>query len=65
MLKTGPGVWEKKALSLSDDPKHVSVSKLKAIPTKTHMSLVKLIDSGKLKFLISQNTDGLHRKSGI
>ena len=29
------------------------------------MMLVKLMEEGILKGLISQNTDGLHRKSGI
>jgi NAD-dependent SIR2 family protein deacetylase len=29
------------------------------------MSLVKLLEIGKLKFLVSSNTDGLHRKSGV
>lgn len=40
ILKTGPGVWEKKALGLKDSSKHKSVSFLKAVPSKTHMALV-------------------------
>lgn len=41
------------------------VSTLKAVPTKTHMALVELVNRGIVKYLISQNTDGLHRRSGI
>ena len=37
----------------------------KAYPTKTHMALVELQDKNHLKYLVSQNVDGLHRKSGI
>lgn len=36
-----------------------------AHPTLTHMGLVQLQRRGILKHLISQNTDGLHRKSGF
>lgn len=36
-----------------------------AVPTLTHMTFVKLMEEGYLKFLISQNVDGMHRKSGI
>lgn len=35
------------------------------MPTVTHMSILKLIQEGYCKYLISQNTDGLHRKSGV
>lgn len=42
-----------------------TVSTLCAIPTKTHMSIVKLIQTEKVKYLVSQNTDGLHRRSGV
>jgi len=60
----GPqGVWTLKAQGkdVSRDMKNTC----KAYPTLTHMSLVKLQNIEKMKFLISQNTDGLHRKSGI
>ncbi|XP_061182508.1 NAD-dependent protein deacylase sirtuin-6-like [Saccostrea echinata] len=34
-------------------------------PTYTHEAIVKLMETGKLKHVISQNVDGLHRLSGI
>ncbi|XP_069124844.1 NAD-dependent protein deacetylase Sirt6-like isoform X2 [Argopecten irradians] len=34
-------------------------------PSYTHEALVKLVDMGHVKYVISQNTDGLHRLSGI
>jgi mono-ADP-ribosyltransferase sirtuin 6 len=60
----GPqGVWTLQAQGKKrTEP---TVSTLKAIPTPTHMALVKLQSEGILKYLISQNVDGLHRRSGI
>lgn len=59
----GPnGVWTRRAQGKA--PKS-GTSTIKAIPTYTHMALVALMRAGYLKHLISQNTDGLHRRSGI
>ncbi|KYN07526.1 NAD-dependent deacetylase sirtuin-6 [Cyphomyrmex costatus] len=56
------GVWtlEQKGLKPS-----MNISFDEAIPTKTHMALKKLIEAKRIKFIISQNIDGLHLRSGI
>ncbi|KAI0598443.1 NAD-dependent deacetylase sirtuin-7 [Biscogniauxia sp. FL1348] len=59
----GPtGVWTLRAQGKQPTAK---ANYLQAIPTLTHMALVELQARGILKYLISQNCDGLHRKSGI
>jgi len=59
----GPeGVWTLKAKGIKPKP---SISKSEAKPTLTDMSLVALMNNNLLKFLVSQNCDGLHLKSGI
>ncbi|XP_038900035.1 NAD-dependent protein deacetylase SRT1 [Benincasa hispida] len=60
----GPkGIWtlqrEGKALPEASLPFH------RAMPSITHMALVELEKAGILKFIISQNIDGLHLRSGI
>ncbi|KAI4307862.1 hypothetical protein L6164_030995 [Bauhinia variegata] len=60
----GPkGIWtlqrEGKALPEASLPFH------RAAPSLTHMALVELERAGILKFVISQNVDGLHLRSGI
>jgi len=72
-LDTGAGKWAKDAArkaGRADEikaPKRKKISSFKAVPTAAHMSLVALMTTGPkyLKYLISQNTDGLHRRSGI
>ncbi|GKT40470.1 NAD-dependent protein deacetylase SRT1 [Colletotrichum spaethianum] len=60
----GPeGAWTLRAQRRKRTEK--TVSTLQAVPTKTHMALVELQNQGILKYLVSQNCDGLHRKSGI
>ncbi|XP_058112484.1 NAD-dependent protein deacetylase SRT1-like isoform X4 [Magnolia sinica] len=60
----GPkGVW-----TLQREGKGVPEASLpfdRAMPSSTHMALVALEKAGILKFVISQNVDGLHLRSGI
>ncbi len=60
----GPeGAWTLRAQGRQRTGK--AVNSLQAVPTVTHMALVELQNRGILKYLISQNCDGLHRRSGI
>lgn len=59
----GPtGVWTRKA---EGKEPIVGTPAVRALPTKTHMALVQLHRLGMLKYVISQNCDGLHRRSGL
>jgi mono-ADP-ribosyltransferase sirtuin 6 len=60
----GPdGVWTRRDKGL--DPRPLSVSWDSVAPNSGHYAIVELQKIGKLKFLISQNVDNLHLKSGI
>uniref|UniRef100_A0A224XN22 protein acetyllysine N-acetyltransferase n=1 Tax=Panstrongylus lignarius TaxID=156445 RepID=A0A224XN22_9HEMI len=59
----GPnGVWtlEKQGLKPS-----VNISFDDAVPTNTHMALLEMINAGKIHYIVSQNIDGLHLRSGL
>ncbi|MHA1343190.1 MAG: SIR2 family NAD-dependent protein deacylase [Promethearchaeota archaeon] len=59
----GPdGVWTRRDKGLPP-PKSLPWDQVK--PNQGHYALVELLEMGKLDFLISQNVDGLHAKSGI
>ncbi|KAL1117537.1 hypothetical protein AAG570_003853 [Ranatra chinensis] len=59
----GPnGVW---TLESQGKKPEISLSFNDAVPTKTHMALLKLIQTGKVQYIISQNIDGLHLRSGV
>ncbi|KAK3323215.1 DHS-like NAD/FAD-binding domain-containing protein [Cercophora scortea] len=61
----GPdGVWTRRAQGKEVDSSKLT-STLQAVPTATHMALVELQNRGVLKHLVSQNCDGLHRRSGV
>merc|ERR1719410_2019828 len=59
----GPmGVWTRKAQGQAPI---AGTSTVKALPTKTHMGIVELHRRGIVRYVISQNCDGLHRRSGL
>jgi NAD-dependent deacetylase len=58
----GPdGLWTRKAKGLTAENKDWS----EAEPNAGHLAIVEIQNLNKLKFLISQNVDNLHLKSGI
>ena len=60
----GPeGVWTRRDAGLPPPRWRVPPSQVK--PNTSHLSLAELQRLGKLQFLITQNTDNLHRQSGI
>jgi NAD-dependent SIR2 family protein deacetylase len=60
----GPdGVWTRRDKGLP--PLSMSVSWDSVAPNRGHYAIAELQKIGKLKFLISQNVDNLHLKSGI
>jgi NAD-dependent SIR2 family protein deacetylase len=65
VLETGPGVWELRAHDKAPLKTSHTVPLIKALPSPTHMSIMKLHEVGVVKFTVSQNVDGLHRRSGL
>jgi NAD-dependent deacetylase len=60
----GPeGVWTRRDAGLP--PPRWRVSPGRVGPNASHLALVELQRLGKLRFLVTQNTDDLHRRSGI
>jgi NAD-dependent SIR2 family protein deacetylase len=60
----GPdGVWTRRDAGLPAPRWRVSPERI--APNESHEALVELQRLGKLRFLITQNTDNLHRQSGI
>jgi len=59
----GPkGVW---TLEEKGEKPDINVSWDDAQPTKTHMAIARLVELDIVKFVITQNIDGLHLRSGV
>jgi len=59
----GPkGVW---TLEERGEKPDINVSWDDAQPTKTHMAIARLVELDIVKFVITQNIDGLHLRSGV
>lgn len=60
----GPdGVWTRRDAGLPAPRWRVRPDEVR--PNASHLALVELEELGKLQFLITQNTDNLHRESGL
>src|ERR1700712_1736602 len=60
----GPdGVWTRRDAGLPAPRWKVRADEVR--PNASHLALAELQRLGKLKFLITQNTDDLHRRSGV
>lgn len=59
----GPnGVW---TLEREGRKLNVDIEFEDALPTATHLALVRLVQEGLVKYIVSQNVDGLHLRSGL
>uniref|UniRef100_A0A240PPS8 protein acetyllysine N-acetyltransferase n=1 Tax=Anopheles epiroticus TaxID=199890 RepID=A0A240PPS8_9DIPT len=59
----GPkGVW---TLEEKGEKPAVNIAFDDAVPTRTHMALRSLVASGHVQYIVSQNIDGLHLRSGL
>ncbi|XP_050297223.1 NAD-dependent protein deacetylase Sirt6 [Anthonomus grandis grandis] len=59
----GPnGVW---TLEKEGKKPDINISFNEAVPTKTHMALKYLIEKNYVHYIVSQNIDGLHLRTGV
>jgi hypothetical protein len=62
----GPnGVWTRESNGLGLELLPGDVPFDEASPSLAHMAILGLIQSGKCKYVVSQNVDGLHLRSGL
>lgn len=65
VLATGPGKWETEENKAKYTKTAVQIKAVDAWPNKGHLALSALVQGGYIKFVISQNVDGLLPRAGI
>ncbi|KAL3285212.1 hypothetical protein HHI36_019327 [Cryptolaemus montrouzieri] len=61
-FRSPKGVW---TLEKIGEKPSMNISFDEAVPTKTHLALKFLVDKEMIRYIVSQNIDGLHLKSGV
>ncbi|CAG2167333.1 unnamed protein product [Oppiella nova] len=62
----GPnGIWTQEKKGVKEDPEAKALSLTDCSPTVTHMALISLLKSKAIKFIVSQNIDGLFLRANI
>ena len=65
VLETGPGKWESEENKAKYTKQAVVRKGVDAWPNLGHRALSALVEHGYLKFIISQNVDGLLKRAGV
>lgn len=65
MVHTGAGISAAAGIATYREGSSQSIAIDAAIPTYSHYALVAMVKAGLVDYVVSQNVDGLHRRSGM